>query len=147
MVERKKHPPGPTGAAGAKLPDAELEVLACLWQNGEATVRQVREAMNSYRPMTHGSMVTLLIRLEAKGWVSHHKGPVGKAFIYVPTRRPGATHRQIMRNLVRRIFGGNGVQVVATLLDSASPTPKELDRLQELIDELRSKAGRHGKKL
>ena len=131
------------GSAGADLPDAELEVLSCVWQHGQATARQVREAMAGYRPMAHGSMVTLLRRLEAKGWLTRRKASRGKAFVYQPTRRPTATHRHILRKLVRRIFGGNGVKVVATLLDTAPPTSEELDRLQELIDEMRSKADRH----
>jgi len=131
---------------GAQLPDAELEVLACLWQQGRATARQVREAMAGYRPMTHGSMVTLLKRLEAKGWVTREKGPVGKAFIYHATRRAGPTRRRILRDLVHRIFGGNGVELISTLLDSTPPTPKELDRLERMFEELRAKAERSEEK-
>jgi predicted transcriptional regulator len=126
-------------AADGRLPDAELEVVASLWQRGEATAREIREAMAAYRPMTHGSMVTLLKRLEAKGWVARQKGPVGKAFVYHATRRPGPTQRRILRDLVRRIFGGNGVKLVATLLNSEPPTTEELNQLQHLFDELREK--------
>lgn len=126
-------------ANGAALPDAELEVLACIWQYGQATARQVREAMADYRPMTHGSMVTLLKRLEAKGWVTRQKGPVGKAFVYRPTRRPEPTRRRILSKLVRRVFGGSGVELISTLLDSQPPTTEELDELQQLFDELRAK--------
>ena len=121
------------------LPDAELEVVASLWQRGKSTARQIREAMADYRPMTHGSMVTLLKRLEAKGWVDREKGPVGKAFIYRATRRPGPTQRRILRDLVLRVFGGNGVKLISTLLDTEPPTEPELDRLQHLFEELREK--------
>jgi len=123
-----------------RLPDAELEVMACLWQQGQATARNVREMMDAYRPMTHGSMVTLLKRLEAKGLVSRAKGKVGKAFVYQPTRKPGPTYRRILRDLVHRIFRGNNVEVVSTLLDSNPPTPEELERLQKLVDDLRAEA-------
>ena len=125
-----------------RLPDAELEVMACVWQSGESTARGIREAMANYRPMTHGSMVTLLKRLEAKGWVAKEKGPVGKAFVYHATRRPGPTHRRILHDLVRRIFAGNGVALISTLLDSEPPTTEELDRLEELFEELRHKHGK-----
>ena len=113
--------------------------MACVWQRGESTARGVREAMSAYRPMTHGSMVTLLKRLEAKGWLAREKGPVGKAFLYRAIRRPGPTHRRILRNLVGRIFGGNGVALISTLLDSEPPTTEEMDRLQTLLDDLRKK--------
>ena len=125
--------------APKRLPDAELDVMASIWQRGEATAREVREAMAPYRPMTHGSMVTLLKRLAAKGWLEREKGPIGKAFVYRAIRRPEPTQRQILSDLVRRVFAGNGVALISTLLDSDPPTSAELDRLQKLFDELREK--------
>ena len=56
--------------ADYNLPDAELDVLACLYRLENATVRQIREAIKKYRPMTHGSAVTLLKRLEEKSLVT-----------------------------------------------------------------------------
>lgn len=122
-----------------RLPGAELEVLACLSHIGQATARQIRETMGTYRPMTHGSMVTLLKRLEAKGFVTHAKGDVGKAFVYRPTKSARPMHRRIIRDVVHRIFGGNGVEMVSTLFDSKPPTSRELNDLQDLLDQLRAR--------
>lgn len=121
------------------LPEAELEVLACLWQKKEATARQVREAMAPYRPMTHGAMATLLTRLLAKGLVARRKSDVGKAFLYAPTRVPEATYRRVMRDLRDRIFGGSGITMVASLFETRPPTAHELDQLQALLDNLRTR--------
>lgn len=123
-------------SAADRPPDAELEVLACLWQKGEATAREVREMMADYRPMAHGSTVTLLKRLEAKGLVAHRKAPTGKAFIYEPTRNGKPTYRRVLGDLVKRIFRGNNVEVVTSLLDANPPTPQELERLRKLVDDL-----------
>ena len=120
-----------------QLPDSELEVLACLWRLDKATVRELREAMTDYRPMTHGAMATLLKRLEAKGLVLKRKAAVGKAFIYRAARRPEPTYRAIMKNLHRRIFGGSGLAMVASLIESAPPTDDELDALEVLLDDLK----------
>jgi BlaI family penicillinase repressor len=120
-----------------RLPDAELEVLACLWRNGETTAREVREAMQHYRPMTHGSVATLLSRLQAKGLVARRKGPVGKAYVYKATRRPGPAYRRVVKDILERIFGGSSVALVNSLFETQPPTPDELDALQELLDELR----------
>lgn len=119
-----------------RLPDAELEVMACLWQLREATARQLREEMMSYRPMAHTSVVTLLGRLEAKGLVKRAKGPVGKAFVYKPLRRPGKTYRRVIGDVLQRIFGGNGPALVASLFETKPPTPAELAELQQLLDRL-----------
>jgi predicted transcriptional regulator len=96
--------------------------------------------------MAHGSMVTLLRRLQAKGWVTREKGPVGKAFIYEPTRGPSPTYRRIVHKLVRRIFGGNGVAMVSSLFATKPPTEGELERLQQLLEGLQAKTKRGKKK-
>ena len=126
--------------AASRPPDAELEILACLWQKVEATAREIREMMDHYRPMTHGSMVTLLKRLEAKKLVTREKGPVGKAFVYRATGSAKTAHRRILGDLVERIFRGNSVAVVSSLLDANPPTPKELERLRKLVDDLSAAA-------
>jgi BlaI family transcriptional regulator, penicillinase repressor len=128
-----------------ELPDAELEVLACLWQKKAASAREVREAMVKYRPMTHGAMVTLLKRLESKGLVSKQKGAVGKAFIYSAAHSPEPMYRKIMRDLRQRVFGGSGVAMVASLFETTAPTNEELDALDELLNGLRSKRNRKDK--
>jgi predicted transcriptional regulator len=122
-----------------RLPDAELEVMACLWQLREATARQLREAMMDYRPMAHTSMVTLLSRLEAKRMVKRVKGPVGKAFVYAPLRRPNKTYRRVIGDVLERIFGGNQPALVASLFETQPPTPAEIAELQRLLDRLRQK--------
>ena len=130
------------GVAPGNLPDAELEVLACLWPSaaqGGATARDVRERMRGYRPMSHGAMVTILKRLEGKGLVSKRKGPVGKAFLFEPTRAPEPMYRKIMRDLHERVFGGSGVTMMASLFETRPPTVDELDKLQDLLNELRRK--------
>ncbi len=127
-TEKERTPPG-----------AELEVLACLWQLGEATARQIREMMHGYRPMAHGSVATLLGRLQEKGLVEREKGPVGKAFIYKSTRRAEAGYRRVVRNLHKRIFGGNTIALVTSLFETQPPTQDELKKLEELLDDLRKK--------
>ena len=142
-MARRDRQAKPDKPADKLPPDAELDVLACLWQRGSATAREVREMLNSYRPMAHGSAVTLLNRLLARGLVAREKAPVGKAFVYRPTESARPTRGRILREIAQRIFGGNGVEMVSTLLDAAPPTSDELDRLQSLLDELRKGVDRN----
>jgi len=125
--------------ADQQVPDAELEVLACLWKHRELTARQVRERMEAYRPMTHSAVSTLLKRLQDKGLITREKGPVGKAFVFRAAVAPRRTYRRIIKELMERVFVGNGMALVTTLYDAHPPTPEELDRLQELVDSLRRK--------
>ncbi len=125
-----------------RLPDAELEVLACLWRAGEATAREVREAMQPYRPMAHASVTTLLGRLESKGYLKRRKAPVGKSFLYKPTRRPDKTMRGVISNVLERVFAGDGVAMVTSLFEASPPSQDEIAELQRLLDELKDQKKR-----
>lgn len=120
-----------------KLPDAELEVLAALWQHGEATAREIRERLEGSRPLAHTSVVTLLNRLEEKGLVKKRKGEVGKAFLFRAARRPDKTRRRLVGDLLERAFGGDGVALVTSLFETRPPSQEEVEMLQGLLDRVR----------
>ncbi|QDT24956.1 BlaI/MecI/CopY family transcriptional regulator [Gimesia panareensis] len=123
-------------SASQDLPEAELEVLACLWNAGALTAGEIRNQLESYRPMAHGSVLTLLNRLSEKGLVKREKSGQGKSFAYRATRGPKSTHRRILQKLRQRIFGGNSVAIVASLLESQPTSPEEIEELKALIERL-----------
>jgi BlaI family transcriptional regulator, penicillinase repressor len=127
------------------VPTAELEVLACLRQMEQATAREIRERMHAYRPMTHGSIVNLLKRLEAKKLVARKKGPVGKSFVYRTTAATASIYGSVLNRLLHRIFGGDSLAMVASLFETRPPDARQLEQLEELLDELRAR--QNGKEL
>jgi BlaI family transcriptional regulator, penicillinase repressor len=129
--------------ATKNVPNAELEVLACLRQMQRATVREVRERMHPYRPMAHGSVINLLKRLETKKLVSKKKGLVGKAFVYQPTAAMASIYSNMLSRLLNRVFAGDSLFLVASLFETQPPDGRQLDKLEELLEELRAK--RRGK--
>lgn len=126
------------------LPPAEMDVLACLHQLGEATAAQIREFLGSRRPMAHGSVDTLLKRLAAKRYVTRKKGPVGKAFVYAARPRRSQTFRHAVRDLLQRVFHGDGAALVASLFASRPPSGEELEKIQRMLDELRQPSSKKG---
>jgi BlaI family penicillinase repressor len=126
----------------AQLPDAELEVMACLWKHGALSARQVREAMGAYRPMTHAAVSTLLKRLQDKGMATREKGPVGKAFLFRAATPPKGAYRRIVANLMERVFGGDGLALVSALFETHPPTAEEIEQLQALVDRQRKQKPR-----
>lgn len=119
-----------------QIPDAELDVLATLWRGGSLTAAEIRERLESRRPLTHASVSTLLRRLQDRGLVVSEKANRGKAFVFRATR-PMQVRKQLMRSFVDRVFDGCGIELISTLLRSKSPSQDELDELQQLIDSLR----------
>ena len=136
---KKQQPAGSAEERTAveRLPNAELEVLAAHWHKGKATAGEIREHLAHRRPLAHGSVLTLLKRLSAKNLVSREKAPKGKAFVYQATRQPDAICRRILKDLTDRVFGGSRVAMIASLLDTHSPSEDELDELRELLERLR----------
>lgn len=116
------------------LPEAELEVLACLHQRGEATAAEIRSHLASFRPMSHASVDTLLQRLMRKARVARRKADRGKAFVYFP-RQAGPDLGSAVARLRERVFGGDTVSLVASLFGAQAPTRAELERLKALVDE------------
>ena len=121
------------------IPAAELEVLACLQQMEQATAREIRERMHAYRPMAHGSVMNLLKRLEAKKLVTRKKGPVGKAFVYRPRAATASICGGVLNRLLHRIYGGDSLALVASLFETRPPDSRQLEKLEELLEELRAK--------
>jgi predicted transcriptional regulator len=119
------------------VPAAELDVLACLQRLKQATVAEIRAALQDSRPMAHASVVNLLKRLESKSLVTKTKGPVGKAFLYTPTAAARSVSRRLLRNLVDRIFGGDSMALVASLFETRPPDPEELSRLEQLLKSMK----------
>ena len=127
-----------------RIPEAELDVLACLQRLREATARDLREAMEGYRPMAHGSVVTLLKRLESKALVTKRKGPAGKAFLYRPTPGVKRTYRSLLKRIRQRVFGGDSVALVASLFEGKPPSPDEMQELERLLERLKSESSSKG---
>ena len=133
--KRKKKTRGSKSKASPEsIPSAELDVLACLWQEGPVTARRIREMMRKYRPMAHGSVVTLLTRLEDKGMVSKKKGNVGKAYLYSASRKPEPLYRKLTKEMVQRVFAGNVAAMVGALFDAQAPTKDELTEIQKAVN-------------
>lgn len=124
-----------------KIPDAEADVLTVLFDAGEATARTVRETLSKKRPMAHGTVVTLLRRLEDRGLVKRRKADEGKAFVYRPTRAHARTFGPAVSALMQRAFGGKPAALVASLFETRPPSSDEIDELEALVERLRREKG------
>jgi len=120
-----------------KIPDAEADVLAALFDAEEATARTLREVLERKRPMAHGTVVTLLRRLETRGLVKRRKADQGKAFVYRPAKGHARTFGPGATSLVQRAFGGRPAALVASLFETRPPSAQDIDELEALVERLR----------
>ncbi len=85
--------------------------MNALWPLGEATVREVHEAVAEYRPRAYTTIMTILDRLARKGVVTRRK--IGRAYLY---RRESHFRRRARRARLRGFhgfFGGSRRRIAA----------------------------------
>jgi predicted transcriptional regulator len=119
------------------LAKSELEVAQIVWKLGQATVREVFEAIPKDRCLDFKTVQTYLRRLEAKGYVQTRRE--GRNNVYAPRVRPGQVVRQMVDDFVKRMFGGQPFPLVQQLLEQPGLSDEEIDRLQELLKQLKGR--------
>jgi len=114
------------------LADLQMAIMQVLWDRGEATVGEVREALaRAKRPLAYTTVGTMLAKMERSGHVAHRAE--GRANIYRPLVKKEQVSRSMTGDLLDRLFGGDVADMVCHLLDECDVSPEELARLKRLI--------------
>ncbi len=119
------------------LSDAQLEIMALVWERGEATVAEVWKELAARRPVARNTVQTMLVRLKEKGWLQGRTD--GHAHRYRAAVPREATLRGMLGRFVDLAFGGSTEGLLAALLGSRGVSPEEAERIRTLIDEAEGK--------
>ena len=122
------------------LAELQLAIMQVLWERGEATVSDVREALQASRPLAYTTIGTMLSKMEANGQVAHRSD--GRINIYRPLLEREDVSRSMLSDLNERLFQGDVTHLMCTLLDGCDISADELKRLKRLIA-AREKEQRH----
>ncbi|WP_297109321.1 BlaI/MecI/CopY family transcriptional regulator [uncultured Devosia sp.] len=114
------------------LTEVELEFMSKLWELGEATVRDVQDALGPTRKLAYTSAATILRILEQKGFVTSTKQ--GKSFFYTTTLSKDTYQSRSLRNLSEKLFDNAPATLVARLVDDNDLSEEALDEIRALID-------------
>jgi predicted transcriptional regulator len=115
-----------------RLGELETEVMGIVWERGEVSVQDVRDALEPERPLAYTTVMTVMSRLFKKGLLERRKE--GRAYIYYPGSTQEKLAGSILRSLVERLYAGATGQAIAHLLETeAEVDEEELDRLEALI--------------
>ncbi|HEY3963358.1 MAG TPA: BlaI/MecI/CopY family transcriptional regulator [Planctomycetaceae bacterium] len=118
----------------ADLSAAERQVMEVVWERGEVTAKEARDALP--REVARNTVRTLLERMEEKGWVVHRE--VGRAFLYRAARPREESIGRKVRELIDTVCGGSAESLVAALLDYRGLRPGELHRIRKMLEETRA---------
>lgn len=118
--------------------ERELEALKVLWERGEATVREVCEAMNAAgEALAYTTVLSLLQVMEQKGLVEHRRQ--GKAYVYLPKVARDKTLGDLAAGFLERVFDGSLDEYLVHALGTRKVSKSEIDQLEEMLDVARNK--------
>jgi BlaI family penicillinase repressor len=124
-------------ARRASISETELDVLKVLWENGPGTVRAVNELLSRQgRRWAYTTVLTLLQRLEAKGYVSSDKS--GVAHVFRPAVSRDKLLRQRLKDLSNQLCEGTATPLVLALVAGQRFTAEEISQFRQLLDQLES---------
>ena len=109
---------------------AEVEILGILWTYGPSTVRAVHEHLGAERSVGYTGALKLLQNMHAKGLVDRR--PDGQAHVY-EAREPARMKRQLLGEMVQRVFAGSASQLVLHLLEDKKATPEEIEEIRQML--------------
>lgn len=127
-------------ASSTKLPlltEPQLEAMRVVWQHDEITVSEVWQAIAARRAVARNTILTVLDRLEKRGWLL--KRTVGNVQLYRAAVTEKATLSQAVQRLVNTFFGGSPESLMMTLLEGRGVSPEEARRIRQQIEKARAK--------
>ncbi len=122
--------------AASDVTDAEREVLDQLWMNGPAAVRVLAEWLSTAkRPVIAPTVLKLLERMEAKGFVSRDRQQNPHLFRAAVSRDELIERR--LQALAGDLCGGSIVPLVSCLVERGNLTEEDRQAIRRMIDEFR----------
>ena len=120
------------------ISDAEWLVMTEFWRLGEATAKDIVQALEgrqAWKPRTVQSLINRLVQKGALGF--DHQG---REYLYRPLVEEGRCVHEASRTFVDRVFGGKLAPLLACFLDRQECTPAELEEMRRLLEQSASHA-------
>ena len=132
----------PSMEAPRNLGDLQLAILRVLWDRGDAAVAEVHADLADRR-LALTTIATMLRKMEDKGLVAHREN--GRQFLYRAVAQPDQVQRNLVGDLVGKLFDGDPLALVNHLLRAGEIELAELDELRARVAAAESRETR-GKK-
>jgi predicted transcriptional regulator len=116
---------------------AELAILRVLWARGPSTVREVAVAMG--RDEAYTTVLKLMQIMTEKGLIS--RDAATRAHVYSAVSSEEHTQRQLVADLLDRVFDGSASRLLMQALAARQASPEELRAIRRLIATAQSTRG------
>lgn len=120
-----------------KLTKAEEEIMRYVWDLGECSIGNIRDAMAAKHPdkklAAHSTVSTVLKVLRDKQFIDYK--PFGRTYVYSPIVSKEDYSRGRLKSLVSRFFGGSPQKMVSFLVEENDLTLEDLEDLTRRIND------------
>jgi len=117
-----------------KPTEGEMEILQVLWQKGNATVREVHEALGK-KDSGYTTTLKLMQILHEKGMVE--RDTTQKTHIYKALVSQDKTEKQLVNKMIDNVFNGSAARLVMQALGNHSASASEIDEIKKYLDSLK----------
>ncbi len=121
-------------ARGPRPTDAELEILKVLWRRGPSTVREVFDALSESKQTGYTTVLKFMQIMSEKGLVRRDESE--RAHRYEAAIPEEETQRQMVGDLLSKVFDGSAKRLVMQALSSERAGAAELEEISRLLDRL-----------
>jgi len=119
-----------------ELTDREFDVMHVVWNRGESTVADVRDALEKEgRELAYTTVATLVRILCEKGFLEQTNDE--RPFQYKPLRSREEVSRSLLGDLVERVFCGSREQLLMSLMEERKLSADERALLEQILKEHR----------
>jgi predicted transcriptional regulator len=108
-----------------------LEILKVLWREGPLPGRQIRDSLAGFRELAYTSVMTVLKIMTEKRYVRRKK--VEGSFVYAARVAEKTVSRQMLDDVVDRVFDGSAAAVMLNLLETSDLDEAELRKMRQLL--------------
>jgi len=120
-----------------KLTKLELQIMEALWNQGQASIREIQETFPEKGRPAYTTIQTTVYRLEAKKAVRRVK-KVGNFHIFEASVSRNAAQRRLIDDLMV-LFGGRTQPVMAHLIESGKLTLEDVKEAGKVLRKLARK--------
>jgi predicted transcriptional regulator len=112
---------------------SELEILSVLWKLEKATVREVFELINEQRTASYTTVLKLMQIMHEKGLVE--RDAANKAHVYRAKIKQNETGKQMLRDVLQKVFGGSALRLVQQVLETETTSAEEMKEIRKMIEQ------------
>ena len=118
-----------------RLGKMELQIMNVVWNLGKATVHDVKDALSRGKKPAYSTVLTMMRKLEGKGYLEHTVD--GRTYVYAPMITRRQVRHSMLGDLVDRLFEGSPELLVSSLIEQKRISKKELREIRALMHERR----------